>query len=196
MTNYNYWCSNCGNRKTTDTDHRPRCGTCKAHPVMKAQGREDTRLKLPHPMQPVADDGNDVLRFKPNAIVRALLDEGKIDMNQIAVRDFFTEDRVQFAQLIGYSLSGFGELSYVDDLTYDMAEATAGVTPSLSAAAKVIHLTHALQRLLNATKEREDVRDARLEAEKLLKKLEMTTPEFDPTPPDLGYPTTLPKEGP
>jgi len=31
--------------------------------------------------------------------------------------DFSQEDREQFAQLIGYSLSGFGELSYVSDET-------------------------------------------------------------------------------
>jgi len=35
---------------------------------------------------------------------------------------FPQEDREQFAQLIGYSLSGFGELDYVSDETYEVAE--------------------------------------------------------------------------
>jgi hypothetical protein len=36
--------------------------------------------------------------------------------------DFSDEDRIQFAQLVGYSLSGFSELSYIDDATYEQAE--------------------------------------------------------------------------
>jgi hypothetical protein len=43
-------------------------------------------------------------------------------MNSLAEHDFSPEDREQFAQLIGYSLSGFGELSYVSDETYAAAE--------------------------------------------------------------------------
>lgn len=74
-----------------------------------------------HPIQPVVADAYGVLRFKKNAIVRHLLDSGLCDMNVLALLDFSQEDRVQFAQLIGYSLSGFGELSYVDSDTYDAA---------------------------------------------------------------------------
>jgi hypothetical protein len=45
--------------------------------------------------------------------------------------DFTVNDRQQFAQLIGYSLSGYGELtSYVDDVAYcaatNMAEGMDG----------------------------------------------------------------------
>jgi hypothetical protein len=36
-------------------------------------------------------------------------------MNNLALLPFSNEDRVQFAQLIGYSLNGFGELPYVSD---------------------------------------------------------------------------------
>lgn len=39
-------------------------------------------------------------------------------MNKLAMLDFSKEDRQQFAQLIGYSLDGYGELSYVDDDAY------------------------------------------------------------------------------
>jgi hypothetical protein len=76
---------------------------------------------MTHPMQPiiVADDG--VIRFKPNKIVELLLEDsterGRIDMNTIAVwlgeRRVSVEDMVQFAQLLGYSVSGMGDLDYV-----------------------------------------------------------------------------------
>lgn len=120
---YRYWCSNCGHEESNESATRPlHCGR-----VMKAQGREDKRLALPHPVQPVEDDGNDVIRFKDNKIVRHLLDNGGIDMNQLARLDFSREDRVQFAQLIGYSVSGFSELSYVSDEDYAKAASAADV---------------------------------------------------------------------
>ena len=76
-----------------------------------------------HPIQPIEDDGKGVLRFKKNKIVDYLLDNGGIDLNKIAMLDFSKEDRQQFAQLIGYSLSGYSELtSYVDDEAYYTAE--------------------------------------------------------------------------
>lgn len=69
------------------------------------------------PMQPVKDG-----RFVQNRIVSDLLDKGPIDMNIIAMGDYSREERIQFAQLIGYSVSGFGSLSYVDNETYHAAE--------------------------------------------------------------------------
>lgn len=74
-----------------------------------------------HPIQPLIRDAESTVRFKENKIVRFLLDAGPFDMNQLAVMNFSREDREQFAQLIGYSLSGFGELSYVRDSTYRRA---------------------------------------------------------------------------
>ena len=65
-----------------------------------------------HPMQPLVLDQNGTVRFKRNAIVVHLLENGGIDMNAIARLPFDNRDREQFAQLIGYSLTGFGELSY------------------------------------------------------------------------------------
>jgi hypothetical protein len=54
-------------------------------------------------------------RFKANPIVRYLLDSHPtVDMNAIAIREFSDEDQWQFAQLIGYSVSGGGSLSYAD----------------------------------------------------------------------------------
>lgn len=77
-----------------------------------------------HPMQPVKFDGA-TIRFKANDIVRFLLDAGPFDMNQLAVMKFSREDREQFAQLIGYSVSGFGELSYVRPKIVTKADARA-----------------------------------------------------------------------
>lgn len=74
------------------------------------------------PIQPIGPDEHGHIRFHPNAIVRHLLDHGGIDLNQIACMEFSDEDRQQFAQLIGYSLSGYSELSYVTDDAYEAAE--------------------------------------------------------------------------
>lgn len=78
-----------------------------------------------HPAQPLALDKNGTLRFVSNAIVRDMLDFSTplgFSMNTIAMKNYSREDRVQFAQLIGYSLGGFGDLSYVSDVDYNTAE--------------------------------------------------------------------------
>ena len=80
---------------------------------------------MKHPIQPLENDDHGVLRFKANAIVRHLLDHGGIDMNALACMDFSVEDREQFAQLIGYSLSGYSELGYVSDETFAAAQKVA-----------------------------------------------------------------------
>jgi hypothetical protein len=73
------------------------------------------------PMQPIVRDEHGVARFRANPIVRHLLDHGGIDMNAIARLDFPREAREQFAQLIGYSVSGASELDYVSDAVVDAA---------------------------------------------------------------------------
>lgn len=73
------------------------------------------------PMQPVYKDERDIIRFTPNLIVCFLLDAGPFDMNTLAAANFSAEDHEQFAQLIGYSLSGFDELSYTSDETSQKA---------------------------------------------------------------------------
>ena len=79
-------------------------------------------LTMNQPMQPLAYDEKGVLRFKPNAIVQYILDNGGTDLNKIACLPFSKEDRQQFAQLIGYSLGGYSSLSYVDNESYETAE--------------------------------------------------------------------------
>ena len=73
---------------------------------------------MKHPIQYIKDG-----RFIENKIVRYLLDAGPFDMNKLAVMNFDQGDSEQFAQLIGYSLSGFSSLSYVSDETYGAASA-------------------------------------------------------------------------
>jgi hypothetical protein len=84
----------------------------------------DERDALPHPLQPLGKDFNGILRFKGNKIIEWLHDKGNIDLNQIATVDFPDEDRMQLAQLIGYSLSGYGDLSYVTDENWQRARAS------------------------------------------------------------------------
>lgn len=70
--------------------------------------------EVKHPIQPIVDvDG--IHRFKENKIVSALLDTGILDMNAIGRLEFSREDREQFAQLIGYSISGASELNYMSN---------------------------------------------------------------------------------
>lgn len=78
--------------------------------------------EVKHPIQPLVEDEHGVLRFKSNAIVRFLLDNGPFDLNMLALEDFSQEDHEQFNQLIGYSLSGWGDLDFVSDETYERAE--------------------------------------------------------------------------
>lgn len=85
-------------------------------------------MNADNPMQPIFIDKNGTARFKANAIVRFLLDwsSGRgMDLNQLAIMNFSDEDREQFAQLIGYSVSGFGDLSYVREESVVAADAIA-----------------------------------------------------------------------
>lgn len=72
-----------------------------------------------HPMQPLVLDAEGVVRFKDNSIVRYMLEAGRIggrfDLNSIVgwCGDFSQEDLEQFYQLIGYSVSDYGGLSFI-----------------------------------------------------------------------------------
>ncbi|EKF9600400.1 hypothetical protein O1C43_000128 [Vibrio cholerae] len=79
-------------------------------------------MQTKHPIQPLSEDKNGTIRFKSNKIVEFLLERGGFDINDLACMEFSQEDREQFAQLIGYSLSGYGELSYVSDESYYAAK--------------------------------------------------------------------------
>ena len=96
--------------KANSTEQPPKESTCSQVGVER----------LVMPLQPLIHDKHGVLRFKENKIVRYLLDNGGIDMNKLAMQGFDDSDSEQFAQLIGYSLSGFAELSYVKEIDYEM----------------------------------------------------------------------------
>lgn len=80
------------------------------------------------PMQPIVlvkDDKNGpngVVRFMENRLVSAFVDaasEGRhYDLNKAAIDaahgKYTDAEQMQLAQLIGYSVSGFGDLSYAD----------------------------------------------------------------------------------
>lgn len=92
------------------------------------QGSEPVTTTNKLPMQPLVIDSHGTLRFKENPIVRTLLDyatEHGYGLNEIAREEFDAEDQMQLAQLIGYSLSGYGTLSYVTDESYERAAAAA-----------------------------------------------------------------------
>ena len=74
------------------------------------------------PIQPVFRDAHGVERFVANSLVRFLLDAGPYDMYQLAFIQATDAERAQFAQLIGYSVSGFFELSYVSDELCDVVQ--------------------------------------------------------------------------
>jgi hypothetical protein len=77
------------------------------------------------PLQPIYSDENGVKRFRKNKIVCYLLDNGGLDLNDLSAalgEKKYNEDWEQFAQLIGYSVSGFGDLDYVSDETFEAAD--------------------------------------------------------------------------
>jgi hypothetical protein len=109
-----------------------------------------------HPIQPLYKDKNGTIRFKENKIVRYLLDvateKGVCDLNRLACMSFDKEERQQFAQLIGYSLSGYSELSsYVTDKAY--ATASLMYNEELTeAAARIVFLEQQLKSLMKMLK--------------------------------------------
>ena len=74
--------------------------------------------ELSHPNQPIGVSDRGVHRFKQNNIVRFLLDwasDRGMSLNQLVLMPFQDADWVQFYQLIGYSVRGFGELNFSDE---------------------------------------------------------------------------------
>jgi hypothetical protein len=83
--------------------------------------KKNKKKEPKHPVQPLVTMPKGTVRFKANKIVQFLYDTSRNKMNELALMPFSNEDREQFAQLIGYSLGGFGELPYVSDETYRRA---------------------------------------------------------------------------
>lgn len=83
------------------------------------------------PFQQIYIDDNKVIRFRENSIVRYLLDNGSIDLNDLARVEFSDDDRAHFAQLIGYSVSSWGGLSYVSPELCQRGDALAEIVASI-----------------------------------------------------------------
>lgn len=80
-----------------------------------------------HNNQQVCLSEGGVIRFRKNEIVDWLLENASkhgYDLNKIACGNFSREDQIQFAQLIGYSVYGWGTLSYCDDVVYEQVTST------------------------------------------------------------------------
>lgn len=79
-----------------------------------------------YPVQPVIVDPHGIHRFQENRIVRDLLTHASrqgFDLNAIACkREYNIREHQQLAQLIGYSVCGYMDLSYVDPHAADIAE--------------------------------------------------------------------------
>lgn len=63
-----------------------------------------------------------------NAVVRWIArseNVGRVDMNEVAEQGFPQEDQELFAMVIGYSVSGAGDLPYFSDAMWERADAEA-----------------------------------------------------------------------
>lgn len=86
-------------------------------------------MTKPHPNQAMEIDSEGVVRWRGNPIIRALLGASTasgIGLNELARMEIGTaEDWAQFAQLLGYSVSGWGSLSYVGNRAANAADVEA-----------------------------------------------------------------------
>lgn len=81
-----------------------------------------------HPMQQILHGPDNIIRFRKNQIVSDLLDHSSsrgMSLNDIARGRYSKEDHMQLAQLIGYSVSGYGDLSYVSPESLGAADRVA-----------------------------------------------------------------------
>ena len=77
------------------------------------------------PMQPIVRDADGTLRFRENGIVTWLLHRGSVSIDEIIALPASDEEREQFFQLLGYGVSGFGDLPFVRRETVRAADARA-----------------------------------------------------------------------
>lgn len=82
---------------------------------------------MKHSLQNIIKDDNGVIRFQENLIVSHLVKAYPGGLNALAEKEFSNEDWEQLAQLIGYSVSGFGDLSYASDEAIAEADGIADI---------------------------------------------------------------------
>jgi len=89
----------------------------------------ESTIATEFPMQPIELDLHGVVRFKANKVVEVLAAHAHstgLDLNRLAVTvDCYgasQRDWEQFSQLTGYSVSGYGDLSYVRTSVIERAD--------------------------------------------------------------------------
>lgn len=100
---------------------------------------------LHHPFQPLGRDAEGLLRFKKNTMVEFMFSKGciSLSMDEFGKLLFPLEDREQFVQLLGCSLTNFSNLPYVRAETYSAVVQKTAISCS-DAEAKVSVLQHTL----------------------------------------------------
>lgn len=97
------------------------------------EGKKKNSLsEMRQPRQPIGFGEDGVVRFKENQLVQLLLEESRrrgFGLNEIA-KAVLTEkvsigDAIQFWQLLGYSVSGYGDLSFIPRAEIDQCDAIA-----------------------------------------------------------------------
>lgn len=81
-----------------------------------------TAAAMKLPLQPLYRDAKGVIRFRGNAVVQWLVDSRIVNLNGILIENFPQADVEQFWQLLGYSIAGYAELSFVSDETYQAVD--------------------------------------------------------------------------
>ncbi|MBN3780489.1 hypothetical protein G3O06_23530 [Burkholderia sp. Ac-20345] len=81
---------------------------------------------MKHPMQPIHVDSKGVVRFVSNDLVSRLVDVYPGGLDAIASTAGSVDDLEQLLQLIGYSVSGFGDQPYVRREVIEEADRAAG----------------------------------------------------------------------
>lgn len=88
--------------------------------VKMAKLKYDSMFLAKHPLQPFVLSDHNVIRFKENKLVTKLLDN--YNLNKLVIEGGYSkEDYEQLMQLIGYSFSGYSELSQISNETWERA---------------------------------------------------------------------------
>lgn len=85
-------------------------------------------MKKRHPLQPIVWDGEGTVRFQENPIIRFLQEfaaskgMGLNELHMLRNSNWSKRDWSQFMQLLGYSVSGFGDLSFIPETDVHKAD--------------------------------------------------------------------------
>jgi hypothetical protein len=96
---------------------------------------------MTHPMQPIELDSHGVYRFRENEIVSYLIRNSNLGLNELVIlhhqRPFHVKDWEQLLQLIGYSVSGYGDYLQNDLVTQDSVDEADAIVSQMIEADKL-----------------------------------------------------------